>query len=184
MWYVIWREIYEWTADIQVRSLYDQKYGRHWERMSSYGRGFYFIDPEDKKFKERERPSRMLVRNWKHQWILLCPATQFRWIRNVRVVYPMKLKTRLTCILEADESTRLRIRESLPNHHEDHIARRGNSSLQHYTLVHKFILVSQCCERMRWNDTYTYVFCALRRGARFVWEEKEFTMSSLSSATE
>ena len=28
--------------------------------------------------------------------------------------------------------------ESLPNRHEDHIAGKGNNSLQHYNLVHKF----------------------------------------------
>ena len=33
--------------------------------------------------------------------------------------------------------------ESLPNYHEDHIAGRGNNSLQHYNLVHKFIPMSQ-----------------------------------------
>ena len=33
--------------------------------------------------------------------------------------------------------------ESLPNHHEDHIAGKGNNSLQHYTLVHKFIPMPQ-----------------------------------------
>ena len=33
-----------------------------------------------------------------------------------------KFKTKLACILEADESTRLRMGESLPTHHEDHIA--------------------------------------------------------------
>ena len=56
---------------------------------------------------------------------------------------PTKLKTRLTCILEADESTRLRMGESLPNHHEDHIAGKGDNSLQHYNLVHKFIPMPQ-----------------------------------------
>ena len=54
------------------------------------------------------------------------------------VVDPTKLKTKLACILEADESTRLRMGESLPNHHEDHIAGKGDNSLQHYNLVHKF----------------------------------------------
>ena len=29
--------------------------------------------------------------------------------------------------------------ESLPNYHEDHIAGRGDNSLQHHNLVHKFI---------------------------------------------
>ena len=33
--------------------------------------------------------------------------------------------------------------ESLPNHHEDHIAGKGKNSLQHYNLVHKFIPLLQ-----------------------------------------
>ena len=56
------------------------------------------------------------------------------------VVDPTKLKTRLACILEAGECTRLRMGESLPNHHEDHIAGRGNNSLQHYNLVTNLFL--------------------------------------------
>ena len=50
-----------------------------------------------------------------------------------------KIKTRLACILEASESTRLRMGESLQNHHEDHIAGKGNNSLQHRNLALKFI---------------------------------------------
>ena len=34
-------------------------------------RGIYFIDPEDKEFKETLR---MRVRSWKHQSLPLCPA--------------------------------------------------------------------------------------------------------------
>ena len=60
-------------------------------------------------------------------------------MKNVGMVDPTKLKTKLACILEADESTRLRMGNSLPNHHEDHIAGKGDNSLQHYNLVHKFI---------------------------------------------
>ena len=59
------------------------------------------------------------------------------------VVDLTKLKTRLACTLEADESTRLSMGESLPNHHEDHIAGKGDNSLQHYNLVHKFIPMPQ-----------------------------------------
>ena len=33
--------------------------------------------------------------------------------------------------------------ESLPNHHEDHIAGKGENSLQHYNLAHKFIPMPQ-----------------------------------------
>ena len=52
-------------------------------------------------------------------------------------------KSKFACILEASESTRMRMEESLPNHHEDHIAGRGDNSLQHYDLVHKFIPMPQ-----------------------------------------
>ena len=52
-------------------------------------------------------------------------------------------KSIFACILEASEPTRLRVEESLPNYHEDHIAGKGDNSLQHYNLEHKFIPVPQ-----------------------------------------
>ena len=52
-------------------------------------------------------------------------------------MHPTKLKPSL-CILEADESTRLRMGNSTPNNHEDHIEGKGDDSLQHYNLIHKF----------------------------------------------
>ena len=39
---------------------------------------------------------------------------------------PNGIKSKLACILEASESTRLRMGESLPTHHEDHIAGKGD----------------------------------------------------------
>ena len=50
-----------------------------------------------------------------------------------------KIKTKLACIPEADESTRMRVGNSKPHYHEDHIAGKGENSLQHYNFVHKFI---------------------------------------------
>ena len=50
-----------------------------------------------------------------------------------------KNKTKLACILEANESTG----NSEPSNHEDHIAGKGENSLQHYNLVHKFIPMPQ-----------------------------------------
>ena len=52
-------------------------------------------------------------------------------------------KSKFACILEASESTRMRMEESLPKYHEDHIAGRGDNSLQRYNLVHKFIPMPQ-----------------------------------------
>ena len=54
-----------------------------------------------------------------------------------------EIKAKLACILEASEFTRLRMEESLPNHHGDHIVGKGDNSLQHYNLVHKFIPMPQ-----------------------------------------
>ena len=51
-------------------------------------------------------------------------------------------KSKFACILEASETTRMRMEESLPNYHEDHIARRADNSLQQYNLVHKFSYAS------------------------------------------
>ena len=49
----------------------------------------------------------------------------------------------VACILETDESTRMCMGNSIPHNHEDHIAGKGENSLQHYNLVHKFILMPQ-----------------------------------------
>ena len=54
-----------------------------------------------------------------------------------------KEKTKLGCILEADESTRLRMGNSVSNYHEDHFSGKGDNSLQHYNLVHIFIPIPQ-----------------------------------------
>ena len=83
----------------------------------------------------------MLARNWKHQWLPLCLAKLVRTTRSVGMVHPIKSK--LACILEAREFTRLRMGESLPTHHEDHIAGKGDNSQQHYNLVHTFIPMPQ-----------------------------------------
>ena len=54
-----------------------------------------------------------------------------------------KLQTKLACILEANESTRMRMGNSIPHNHEDHIAGKDENSLQHYNLVHNFIPMPQ-----------------------------------------
>ena len=78
------------------------------------------------------KPSRMPIRN-------SCKIMK----KNCRSGASNEIKTRLACILEASESTRLRMGDSLPNHHEDHIAGKEDNPLQHYNLVHKFIPMPQ-----------------------------------------
>ena len=74
----------------------------------------------------------MLVRNWKHQLLLQCFAKFMKSNKTlVTIGKSNKIKSKLACILETSEPTRLRMGESLPNHHEDHTAGKGDNSLQH-----------------------------------------------------
>ena len=103
-------------------------------------RGIYFIDPEDKEFKETIKNARKKLET------SVAPAMPCKTMtsnKNCGSGASDFIKTRLACILEASESTRLRMGESLPTHHEDHVVGRRKNSLQHYDLVHKFIPVPQ-----------------------------------------
>ena len=99
---------------------------------------FFFIDPEDKEFKETIKNAR------KKLGTPVAPAMPCKIMKkNCGSGASNKIKTKLACLLEASESTTLRMGESLPTHHEDHIAGKGNNSLQHYKLVHKFVPMPQ-----------------------------------------
>ena len=96
-------------------------------------RGIYFIDPEDKEFKETIKNARKKLET------PMAPAMPCKIMKNCVSGASNKIKSRPACILEADESTSLRMGNSVPNYHEDHIAGKGDNSLQHCNLVHKLI---------------------------------------------
>ena len=52
-------------------------------------------------------------------------------------------KSKFACILEASESTRMRVEETLPKCHEDHNEGKGDKSPHHYNLVHQLVLMHQ-----------------------------------------
>ena len=83
-------------------------------------RGIYFIDLGDKEFKETIKNAR------KKSETPMAPAMPCKTSKNSQHGATHgksnEIKWKLACILEASESTRLRMEESLPNHHEDHIA--------------------------------------------------------------
>ena len=54
-----------------------------------------------------------------------------------------KHKTTFACIVEADESMRIRMEGAPHRYHEDHIAGKGMSSLSRYNSVRKFIPMPQ-----------------------------------------
>ena len=103
--------------------------------------GIYFIDPEDKEFKETIKNARKKLEPPKAP-VMHCKTSK-KSKHGENRGKTNNFKSKFACILEASESTRLRMEESLPNYHEDHIAGKGDNSLQHYNLVHKFIPLPQ-----------------------------------------
>ena len=100
-------------------------------------RGIYFIDPEDKEYKETIKNARKKLET------SVAPAMPCKIMKNCGSDGSDKNKTKLACIREANESTRMRMGNSEPHTHVDHIAGKGENSLQHYKLVHKFIPMPQ-----------------------------------------
>ena len=99
------------------------------------------IDPEDKQFEETIKKAHKKLET------PMAPALPCKTSKTCKHSETRgktnEIKSKLACILEASESTRLRVEESLLNHHEDHIAGKGDNSLQHKSLVHKFVPMPQ-----------------------------------------
>ena len=72
-------------------------------------RGIYFIDPEDTEFKETIKNARKKLET------SVAPAMPCKIMKNCGSDESNKVKTKLACILEADESTRMRMGNSIPH---------------------------------------------------------------------
>ena len=82
------------------------------------------------RIRSSKKPLRTLSKNWKHQWLPLCLARQARRTSMKRPVARQMISSqKFACILEASESTRMRMGNSEPHNHEDHIAGKGENSL-------------------------------------------------------
>ena len=55
----------------------------------------------------------------------MAPAMPCKIVKNCGSGGSHKIKTKLACILEADESMRMRMGNSMPHYHQDHIAGKG-----------------------------------------------------------
>ena len=88
--------------------------------------GIYFIHPEDKEFKGTIKNARKKLET------PMAPAMPCNTSKNsqhgVTRGKSNEIKSKHACILEASASTRLRMEKSLPIHHEDHIAGKGDNS--------------------------------------------------------
>ena len=90
------------------------------------------------------KPLRMQEENWKHQWLQPCFVRLARKASMGKPVARLMISSlSLHVSWKSVESTRMRMEESLPKYHEDHIAGKRDKSLQHYNLVHKYIPMPQ-----------------------------------------
>ena len=103
-------------------------------------RGIFFIEPEDVEFKD-------IIKKARRKLEIPMPAAMPCKIpiqssgethRNIG-----KRKTKYACVVDADESTRPSPEGSGYKPHQDHTAANGMNSLNHYSLVHKFIPMPQ-----------------------------------------
>ena len=99
----------------------------------------YFIDPEDKEFKETIRNARKKLET---PMALAMPCKTCKKSKNWETRSKTNdFKSEFECILEASESPRMRREEYLPNYHEEHIAGRGGqftTTLQFGTQIYSY----------------------------------------------
>ena len=109
--------------------------------------GIYFIDPEDKDYKETindaKRKLDMPMDAAMHCKTRQSPRPACGKLQRGLVVPNWVPKMRYVCIVASHESTRQRVEPFLPIFHEDHMAGKGVNSMGHYNLVHKPIPVPQ-----------------------------------------
>ena len=101
-------------------------------------RGIYFVDPEDMEFKEIILNARRKLETPTAPAMpcKICKKNKHGEARSKTDDF----KSKFACLLEASESTRMRMEETLPKYHEDHIAGKGDSSLRHYNMVYNLFL--------------------------------------------
>ena len=97
-------------------------------------RGVYFIDPDDDEFKR-------VMKNVRRKLEIPMPAAmpcRLQFYKHKETCCTVgQHKTKYDCIVEADETMRIRMGRSQSKNHEDHIAGRGMNSLSQVNLVHK-----------------------------------------------
>ncbi len=103
-------------------------------------RGMFFIETEDEHFKNIMKASRRKLE-------VPMPAAMpcKKPIKSSGETHRsfVKRKTKYACVVDADESTRPRLEGAVHKHHQDHITEKGMNSLNHYSVVHKFIPMPQ-----------------------------------------
>ena len=91
---------------------------------------FFFFDPDDEEFKGIMKNAR---RKLESPMPAALPCRLQRGQDRETCCTVGEHKTKYACIVEANESVRIRMEGSQNKNHEDHIAGRGVNSLSHYS---------------------------------------------------
>ena len=138
----LWPEIWKDMSDASKRKE-KQKWAIEKPRLHKARklRGIYFFDQADEEFKDIMKNARRKL-EVPMPAAMPCKIQREKYRETCRV--EKKCKTKYACIVEADESTRMRMEGSFHKNHEDHIAGKDmNYSLSHDNLVHQFVLMPQ-----------------------------------------
>ena len=103
-------------------------------------RGIFFIEPEDEESKHTMKNGR---RKLEIPMPAAMPCTTPVNCRGETCRSIGKHKSKYACIVNANESMRIRLAGVPHRYHEDHISAKGINSLSHDNLVHKFIPMPQ-----------------------------------------
>ena len=156
---MVWGETDKTASDIQARSFYGQNSGEgrqrtlRWERsINGQLQNQSSIMQEDYeefisvtlKTRRSKKPFRMLARNWKHQCLPPCLARLVRKTSMERpVADPMSSNQNLRASWKPVNPQECVWKNLYRIIMRDHTAGKGDNSLQHYNLVHKFIPMPQ-----------------------------------------
>ena len=103
-------------------------------------RGIFFIEPNGEELKHTMKNARRKLE------IPMPAAMPCKTLVNCRGETCRNIgehKTKYACIVDGDESMRIRL-EGLPHkNHEDHISAKGINSFSHCNFVHKFIPMTE-----------------------------------------
>ena len=146
--YMVRGEIDKAAGNIQGRSFVTRNLERHVKgiqakrdatmgereteaRQCQKAEGYFYSSTQT--IQSSKKNQKMRGESWKSRQNLLC--LQDGNLETLRL--KDNCKSKCACIVEASESTRMRMEGTLTKNHEDHIAGKGENSLQHYNLVHQ-----------------------------------------------
>ena len=92
-------------------------------------RDIFFIEPDDEEFNH-------IMKNARRKLEVPMPAAM---PCKTPVNCSGDTRTKYACIVDADESLRIRLEGVPQRYHDDHVAAKGVNSLSHCNRVHKFI---------------------------------------------